>query len=136
MVQIRDFNRFDEVIARNVVDHDPEAGQPPGLDGIKWYWRNFTTSFPDFRAEIDVLTAGEDHVTMGAPALRHTYRRVPGPRPDRTEFLGPLDPGLQVRRRDHRRTVGVDRHDRDPPAARTRLSGISAGHRWPSSAFT
>jgi steroid delta-isomerase-like uncharacterized protein len=64
IVQRRAWDRFEEVIAPDVVDHDPAEGQPAGLEGIQWYWRNYTTSFPDFRAELVVLSADEDYATL------------------------------------------------------------------------
>jgi predicted ester cyclase len=64
IAQRRAWDQLDEVIAPNVVDHDALEGQPPGLAGVKWYWRNWAAAFPDFRAELVVLSADEDHVTM------------------------------------------------------------------------
>lgn len=64
LVQRRDWSRLDEVIHRDVVDHDAVPGQPPGLEGIEWYWRNWTASFPDFRAELVALSADDACVTL------------------------------------------------------------------------
>jgi len=63
IAQRRDWDRLDEAVAADVVDHDPIEGQPPGLEGVKWAWRRFTTGFPDFRFELVVLHADEDYVT-------------------------------------------------------------------------
>ena len=64
IAQRRDWDRLDELIAPNVVDHDPAEGQPPGLEGVKWYWRAWAAAFPDFRSELVVLSADEDFVTL------------------------------------------------------------------------
>ena len=64
IVQRRAWDQLDEVIAPNVVDHDPDEGQPPGSAGIKWYWRNYTAAFPDFRAELVALSADDDYATL------------------------------------------------------------------------
>lgn len=64
IVQRRAWHQLSEVIAPNVVDHDPAEGQPAGLEGIKWYWRAYTTAFPDFRAELVVLSADDDYATL------------------------------------------------------------------------
>lgn len=64
IVQRRDWSAMGAVLARNIVDHDPGDGEPPGLEGIKWYWRNFATAFPDFTSELVVLSADDDYVTM------------------------------------------------------------------------
>jgi predicted ester cyclase len=68
MIQMRDWHRLDEVLAPNIVDHDPAEGQPPGLDGIKWFWRKYTTAFPDLTFDLVVLSADEDYVTL---VIRH-----------------------------------------------------------------
>lgn len=68
IAQRRAWGELGEVIAPNVVDHDPLEGQPPGLDGVKWYWRNWEAAFPDFRSELVVLSADEDYVTI---VIRH-----------------------------------------------------------------
>jgi predicted ester cyclase len=66
IAQRRDWDRLDEAFAPDVVDHDAVEGQPPGLEGLKWYWRNFTAAFPDFRTAPVVLSADEDYVTLVA----------------------------------------------------------------------
>jgi len=58
----RDFDRFDEVFAQNVIDHDGAEGQAPGVEGIKEYWRSLNESFPDFKLDVDVFDANDDYV--------------------------------------------------------------------------
>jgi len=60
----REFDRLGEVFASDVVDHDPGASQGPGVEGVKQFWREFQAAFPDFKEEIDVLTADGDYVTI------------------------------------------------------------------------
>jgi predicted ester cyclase len=64
LLAAREFDRLGEVFAANVVDHDPSSGQAPGVEGVKQFWREFMTSFPDFRMEVDALSADEDYGTM------------------------------------------------------------------------
>ena len=59
-----DVSRFDEVMAPNVLDHDPAAGQAPGVQGVKDYWRALFESFPDLKIDVDVLLADDEHVTL------------------------------------------------------------------------
>ena len=64
LLAAREFDRLGEVFAANVVDHDPSPGQAPGVEGVRQFWREFATSFPDFRIEVDALSADEDYGTM------------------------------------------------------------------------
>lgn len=64
IAEARDWDRLDEVFAPDFTDHDPGDGQPAGAEGIKWYWRKFTTAFPDFTLAPEVLSADDDYVTL------------------------------------------------------------------------
>lgn len=66
IAQRRDWERLSEAIARNAVDHGSIGGQPTGVEGIEWYWRNFTTAFADWKSELVVLSADGDYVTVVA----------------------------------------------------------------------
>jgi predicted ester cyclase len=59
-----DYGRFDEVMARDVVDHDRADTQGPGVEGIEEYWRGLGESFPDFKLDVDVILADDDYVTL------------------------------------------------------------------------
>jgi predicted ester cyclase len=59
-----DFDRFDQVMAQNLIDHDAADGQLPGVEGTKQYWRDLEESFPDFLIEPDVFEANDDYVTL------------------------------------------------------------------------
>ena len=59
-----DYERFSEVMAENVVDHDAGEGQAPGVEGIKQYWRSLGESFLDFKLDVDLFLADDDHITL------------------------------------------------------------------------
>jgi predicted ester cyclase len=59
-----EFERFGEVMAEHVIDHDAAEGQSPGLEGVKEYWRALEASFPDFKLDPDVFEANDDYVTL------------------------------------------------------------------------
>jgi steroid delta-isomerase-like uncharacterized protein len=54
----------DEVVAANVVDHNPIPGQAAGVEGIKQVVATFRRAFPDaqFRSE-DMIAEGDKVVT-------------------------------------------------------------------------
>lgn len=66
IAQTHDWDRLDEVFAPDVVDHDPSEGQPPGVEGIKWLWRNYTAAFADLKFVPLEACADDDHVTLVA----------------------------------------------------------------------
>lgn len=86
MAQRRDWDRLDEVIAPDVVDHDPVEGQPPGLEGVKWFWRNWTKAFPDFRARLVALSADDEYVTLVLQLLGTHSGEFQGHAPTGREF--------------------------------------------------
>jgi predicted ester cyclase len=59
-----DYERFNEVMASGVLDHDGAEDQAPGVEGIKQYWRGLGESFPDFKLDVDLVLADEQHVTL------------------------------------------------------------------------
>ncbi|WP_420365633.1 ester cyclase [Curtobacterium sp. L3-7] len=63
ILEARAFDRFSEVWAEDVVDHDPAPDQAPGLAGIVDFWTEFTTAFPDLSLEPDPLVVTDDYVT-------------------------------------------------------------------------
>ncbi len=63
IISDRAFDRFGEVWAEDVVDHDPAPDQAPGLTGIVDFWRAFTTAFPDLELVPDPVIVTDDHVT-------------------------------------------------------------------------
>ena len=76
-----DFSAFDDLIAPDMVEHNPAPGQGPGPEGMKQMAGMFRTAFPDARITVEDLIAEGDKVVgrmsftgtntgefMGAPA--------------------------------------------------------------------
>ena len=55
---------LDELVAQDVVDHDPAPGQPPGREGIKQFVSELRTAFPDLQLALDELIAEGDKVVV------------------------------------------------------------------------
>lgn len=51
---------FDELLAPEVVDHDPAPGQGPGAQGYRDLFAELRTAFPDLHIEVDHLTGADD----------------------------------------------------------------------------
>jgi len=58
------FNRFGEVFAPDVVDHDPASGQGPGPEGFKKFFTGLRTAFPDLALEVDSILADDEQVAI------------------------------------------------------------------------
>jgi steroid delta-isomerase-like uncharacterized protein len=61
----RDFERFSELFAEDVIDHDAGQDQARGVEGVIQYWRALDASFPDFTLDVDILIGEDDFVTLG-----------------------------------------------------------------------
>ncbi|WP_423922308.1 ester cyclase [Frigoribacterium sp. 2-23] len=59
----RAVDRLGEGFHADVVDHDPVPGAPAGVEGIKAFWSDFFTAFPDVDLAVETLVADDDHVT-------------------------------------------------------------------------
>jgi hypothetical protein len=46
------FDVFEELFARDFVDHTPQPGRTPDRDGARELYRVLRSAFPDFHAEI------------------------------------------------------------------------------------
>jgi steroid delta-isomerase-like uncharacterized protein len=53
---------IDAIIAPDAVDHNPNPGQPPGSEGVKWVVRAFRAGLPDLRMELEDQIAEGDTV--------------------------------------------------------------------------
>jgi len=62
VVNAKDYDVADEVIAADVISHDPFPGQEPGPAGVKDTFRQFHAAFPDLHAKIENLIAEDDKV--------------------------------------------------------------------------
>lgn len=58
------YDVLDEILAPSFVDHDPAPDQGPGIDGLKGFFRQMRSAFPDLKAEPVEICATEDHVAM------------------------------------------------------------------------
>lgn len=59
----RAIDRLGEGFHANVVDHDPAPDASPGLAGIKEFWTDFFTAFPDADLQVETLVADDSQVT-------------------------------------------------------------------------
>jgi predicted ester cyclase len=52
------------LIASDFIDHDPDQGQKPGLDGLKAQFAQYRSTFPDMKLDLkDVLLDGDIAMT-------------------------------------------------------------------------
>ena len=63
-VNTGNFDVFDEVVAPDVVDHDPAPEQGPGPEGYKEMFRNMRSAFPDMEVTPEHMIATEDDVAL------------------------------------------------------------------------
>ncbi len=59
---------LDELMAADVIDHNPGPGQAPGIEGFKQLWLLFRGAFPNIKITVDDLIAEGDKVVARAPA--------------------------------------------------------------------
>ena len=80
---------IDEVMANDVVDHDPAPFQGPGPEGFKEFFGYMRNAFPDMNIEPERLVATDDDVAV-AYTLTGTHQG---------EFLGvePTGRAIEVR---------------------------------------
>ena len=55
---------FDDLVAADVVDHDPAPGQGPGPQGYRDMFAQLRGAFPDLHVEVEHLTAADDDVAF------------------------------------------------------------------------
>src|ERR671914_2718079 len=73
-----DAEALDELMAPDIVDHNPVPDQAPGVEGFKQWMAYARSSFPDFAGTVEDVVAEGDRV-----AARVTWRGT-----HRGEFLG------------------------------------------------
>jgi|SRR5215211_7709826 len=56
---------IDEVMADDVVDHDPAPDQVPGPEGFNRFFMTLRNAFPDFSIEPQHVVATDDDVAIG-----------------------------------------------------------------------
>jgi len=64
---------LDQLITPDSVDHDPAPGQGIGPAGYKAMFGEMRTAFPDFKVEVEHLTASDDDVAF-AYTVSGTHR--------------------------------------------------------------
>jgi len=62
-----------DVMATNVVDHDPAPDQGAGPDGFIQFFTTFRTAFPDLKVAVDHMVADADNVAI-AYTVTGTHR--------------------------------------------------------------
>lgn len=59
MFSTGDFTGVEKYIDENIVDHTPDQGQAPGLEGLKGAFRVLRTAFPDLKFKVtDIIVSG------------------------------------------------------------------------------
>ena len=82
-----DLTVLDRVYAVDVVDHNPPPGLPPGVEGVKQFFRMYMTAFPDTHMKMeDQVAEGDRIVTRWTATGTH-----------KGELMGIPPTGKQVR---------------------------------------
>ena len=59
-----DYSAFHEVVAPDVVDHDPAPGQGPGPEGYAGFFTQLRAAFPDMKVAVEQLVADDENVAF------------------------------------------------------------------------
>lgn len=59
-----DSSALRQLVASEIIDHDPMPGQPAGVDGIDYVMSTLHTAQPDLRFSVDDLVAEADRVAI------------------------------------------------------------------------
>ena len=59
-----DYSLFHEVVAPDVIDHDPAPGQGPGPEGYAQFFSQMRNAFPDMKVAVEHMVADEDNVSI------------------------------------------------------------------------
>lgn len=78
-----------DLMAPNVVDHDPAPDQGPGVQGFIDFFTGFRSAFPDLHVEVEHLVADEESVAF-AYTVTGTHQR---------DFLGVPPTGRPIKAR-------------------------------------
>ncbi len=78
-----------EVMADNIVDHDPAPDQGPGPEGFIDFFTGFRTAFPDLKVEVNHMVADDNNVAI-AYTVTGTHKG---------EFLGTKATGRRIKAR-------------------------------------
>lgn len=58
------YELFDEVVAKDCVDHDPGPGQVPGPDGYRALFTQMRAAFPDMVTRPEIMVADEESIAF------------------------------------------------------------------------
>lgn len=58
------FALFTDVVAPNVIDHDPAPGQGAGPEGFAAFFTELRAAFPDLNIEVEHMVADDDNVAF------------------------------------------------------------------------
>lgn len=56
------FEKFDEFLAENFVEHEELPGLPPTREGVKQWFTLMRTTFPDLKFDVEFTVADDDKV--------------------------------------------------------------------------
>lgn len=68
-----DFSIFDQIVAADVLDHDPAPDQSPGPEGYKIFFGVLRRAFPDLKINVEHVVADGDTVAI-AYTIAGTHR--------------------------------------------------------------
>ena len=72
---------FRELIAADVVDHDPAPDQGPGPEGFIHFFSGFIAAFPDLAIDVEHMTADDDTIALAYTVTgthRGEFMGIPG----------------------------------------------------------
>lgn len=55
---------LDEILAEDIVDHDPAPGQGPGREGLTGFFTTMRTAFPDLRTAVETAVGADDTLAV------------------------------------------------------------------------
>ena len=96
-----DLDALDAILADDFVDHDP-GDYPPTREGVKAFFRDFRTAFPDLDLEVEHMVADDDYVTFRYTATGTHRGPFQGHAPTGKTFSAPA---IQIGRWEHGRCV-------------------------------
>ena len=72
-IRTGDFAALSMVLSADTVDHNPNPGQAPGLEGVKQVFGGFRAAFPDLTLTVEDMIAEGDKV-VSRLTIRATHR--------------------------------------------------------------
>ena len=72
-VNNQDYAVFGQVMAPDIVDHDPAPDQGPGPEGFVGFFKTMRQAFPDMKVGVDHMVADDENVSI-AYTLAGTHK--------------------------------------------------------------